>query len=650
MDKPSSSLNKKRSKKSAKAKASGKIKKSRKHKSKKVRRREVSFSSSDYDDSKSLETLASSSSEDSYRGRRKDRSLMRKDVKNRKRKSRGRSYSRDSSEDSHRARKRKKAKRKKPTKKKKIRREASVDSFSSRSLSCPTCQDGSASGDDSQKKKRKNGRDVVRKKPLKKKKIRREASVDSFSSRSHSCPTCQDGSASSDDSQYKSHRGRSERNKKDRRSGNKKSSRYRARSCSSSNPYSENSYEVTKEKYVGEKNSRWLRSVITVTKEAEEYGDLCRNETKEEIVDDHDYPCRSNDSNDGGTKRDLDHHTLLTAEEKLGIEDEAVDMDAGLNFAEPKLRDRSYNDSNNLKAYSAGTSKSMKETSETYGANVSDIDLELILRQRALENLRKFRGEIQSSADAPDKKNKIVSQVEQPITDKHELVQGKFVVNGAAVGTEFNKPTPGEETNLPVGRRSFIACSRNNENILNMDKDVSGSAKCHLARTPDNPSGTVTESTIFNTTNLEFTQQTQKSGNDSLLTSASHELTNSKFPMSEGDVERNAAKTTEAASQSINESGRDDASSVENKSGVLQNETNQGSQFEQKTMTVMRGGEMVQVSPWLATRSISLRKSLLWLEGNLSDDLLSALLVKKRLLLCLSCLTNEKGRDVCKKV
>ncbi|KAL2986580.1 hypothetical protein AAZX31_12G215100 [Glycine max] len=555
MGKSSSSLKKKRSKKLSKAKASSKSKRSRKSKSKKVRRRKVSPSSSDYDDSKSLDTLASSSSEDSYR-RKRDRSRTRKDVKGLRRKARGRSYSSDSSEDSHYARKRKKA-------------------------------------------KRKNERDEVMKKSSQKKKIKREASVDLMSSRSWSCSTCQDGSASSDDSQCKSRRGRSERKEKDRRRsrgriGSKKSSRYRARSCS---PCSiENSYEVTEEKSVGENNSRRLRSVITVTKEAEEYGELYRNETKEEIVYDHDYPCRSNDSNDGGTKTELDHHTLAS-EEKLGIEDEAGDMNADLNFTEPELRDRSYNDSSNLKVCSGRTIESMKETSETSGAIVND-DLESILRQRALENLRKFR-EIQSSAKAPDQKNKIDSLVKQPITSKHELVQGKPVVNDAAAGTKIDKRTLGEETNLPDGRRNLIACPRNNERISNMDKDVS--AKCHPAGAPekvidsDNPSGTITESSNYNTTNLELTKQAQNSCCDSLQTHASNEAANANLPVTEVDVERNAAKTSHAAIQSVNSNDRNvNVSSEENKSGKLQDESNQGSQFEKKTMNVMRGGEMVQ--------------------------------------------------------
>ncbi|ESW07232.1 hypothetical protein PHAVU_010G112300 [Phaseolus vulgaris] len=557
MEKSSSSLKRKRSKKLSKAKVSSRSKKSRKNKSKKVLRREVSLSS--YDDSRSLDTSASSSSDDSYR-RKRDRSRTRKDEKGRKRKSHGRSssYHRDSSEDSHYARKKKKAKRKKE-------------------------------------------RGEVRKKLSKKKNIRREASVDLMSDKSQSCSTCQDGSASSDDNRDKKKRGRSERKEKDRRlrrrSRSERSSRYRARSSSCS---SENSDEATKEKYAGEKKSRQLRSIITVTKEAEEYGELCGNETREEIANDLDYPYRSDDNNDGGTRRQLDLYTHLASEEKLSVDNEAGDMNVDLNFVEPGLRDRSYSDNSNVKAYSAGTSESAKETSETFGANVNDDDLEKILRQRALENLRKFRGEMQCSAKAPDQKNKIISQVKQPIADKRELVQGKSVVNNAVVGTKFVKRTAaGEETNLFVGRKNLVACLGNNDVILDTNKDISTSAKCDLASARDkvidshNHSGTITESTNCNTTNLELIKQTQSPCHDSFL---SHKSSNAKLLGTEGDVERNAAKTPQAAIQSIDNIRDDDVSSAENKSNKLQVESNNGSQFEKKTMNVMRDGEMVQVS------------------------------------------------------
>ncbi|QCE02589.1 hypothetical protein DEO72_LG8g604 [Vigna unguiculata] len=554
MEKSSSSRKRKRSKKLSKAKASSRIKKSRKNKSKKVHRREVSLSSYDSDDSRSLDTSASSSSEDSYR-RKRDRSRTRKHVKGRKRKAQERSYNRDSSEDSHYVRKKKKV-------------------------------------------KRKHERDEVKKKLSQKKNIRREASVDLMSDTSQSCSTCQDGIASSDDNRYKKQRGRSERKEKDRRlrrSGSERSSRYRARSSSSCS--SENSNEATKQKYAGEKNSRQLRSVITVTKAAEEYEELCRNETREEIANDLDYPCGSDDNNDGGTRRQLELHTHLVSEEKLSLDNEAGDMNVDLNFVEPGVRDMSYNDNSNFKAYSAGTGESAKETSETFDANVNDDDLEKILRQRALENLRKFRSEMQSSGKAPDQKSKIISQVKQPIADKLELVQGKSVVNNAVVGTKFDKQTPGEETNLLVGKRNLVACLRDNEVILDSNKDISIYAMCDIASAPkkviDHHSGTITEPTNFNATNVELTKQTQNPCLGSFQTPASHESTNAKKLLV---TERNAAKTPQAAIQSINNIRDADVSSVENKSNKLQAESNQDSQFEKKTMNVMRDGEMVQVS------------------------------------------------------
>ncbi|OIW05280.1 hypothetical protein TanjilG_03669 [Lupinus angustifolius] len=658
MGKSSASLKKKGSKKSSKAKASSK-RKSGKYKSKKVSRHEVSLSSSDYDDSKSMDTSMSSSSEDSHTKR--SRSHSRKYVKGRK-KVRRRSHSRDSSEDSLYARKRKKMKRK--------------------------------------------SEHEVRKKPYqKKKKVKREASVSPRGSGSRSCSTCQGGnSGSDDDSQYESFGGRSERKEKDKRklkrgrSKNEKSSRYRTRSCSPCTPYNGSCAEVAEDKYVGENNSRRLRSVITVTRAAEESDELYRNETNEEIVDDHDYPCRSNDSKDGGTKRESGHHILPSSEEKLRDEDEIGDLSADFNFMEPKTVDRSYDDRSNLQAYSAEASESMKnETNDTSGANLDNDDLESILRQQALENLKRFRGEIQSTAKPSDQKYKNVNQKKQLITDKHEQVQGKSIVNNADIGTKFNKLTPVEETNFSVSRKNLNAYPTNNEMISNMDKDISSSAMHHLAcpqgKVTDagNLSETVTKSNNCRTNNPKLTKQESRhllhshstlkqtpvsrlpqeqlivaettkdtgisahvvshssndNGNDirgmssgvpkhsihspkfrhnnlnkgkdevkeqshfePKQTSASNKPLSEKFPMSEDDVEKNAVNTTQAAIQSIINSGSDvgesnnsaipksciESSSVENNSGNLQDESNPGSQFEQKKMTVMRGGELVQVS------------------------------------------------------
>jgi hypothetical protein len=93
-------------------------------------------------------------------------------------------------------------------------------------------------------------------------------------------------------------------------------------------------------------------------------------------------------------------------------------------------------------------------------------------------------------------------------------------------------------------------------------------------------------------------------------TSDSRETSNAKLLVSEADDERNVAKTAQSSIQNTNSCGIEvdesqkaatlepgfKNSSVENNSGKAQDESNQGSQFEQKTMTVVRGGELVQVS------------------------------------------------------
>ncbi|KAI4322968.1 hypothetical protein L6164_022613 [Bauhinia variegata] len=596
MGKSSSSLKKKRSKKSSKDRTSSRSK-SRKYKSKKLRRQEVYLSSSHSDDSES--TSLSSSSDDSYR-RRRARSRVRKDVKGHRKKAQRRSYSRDSSP---RVRKRKRSKRKNDSK--------------------------------------------TREKPHQKKKLRKEASFSSMSGRSWSCSTCQGGDSGSDGSEVERYRGRSERKEKDKRklergrSESVRRGRYRARSCSSCSRSSESSDERTKEKYMCENSSKRLRSVITVTKGAEEGRELFTNESKEEIVDDHDYPSRSNDSNDGGAKRDP------SSEEKVvSVEDEKGDE---------------YADFSKSNVYVARTSDVSEDS-------LDGDDLESILRQRAIENLRKFRGDIKLTSKASDHKNEIVTDLEQqPFTEKHEQVQGKFLVNNEAVGANVGKLIEG--TSSPMGRRDSTPSSRNNGRSLSGDKGKFVSVKHHSPRASekvidiDNPSKAVTSdsdrtnNSEFNTTeshhhllkshpSLEQRPASDVKNNSGLRsaapkqssctlptlrnnnlnigqdevnehsqfelkqTSASRQPPNTKSEVIEGDVDEDAVKTAQAAIQIVDNSPRnldkfcdsdtlkpcDKSVTGENSSNKLLDEVNQGSQFEQKTMNVMRGGEMVQVS------------------------------------------------------
>ncbi|KAI9085999.1 hypothetical protein K1719_032076 [Acacia pycnantha] len=591
MGKSSTSHKKKRSKKSLKVRVSGKSK-SRKNRSKKLR------------DSVILESSLSSSSEDSYRSRRA-RSSKRKDDKGRRKMAKRRSYRHESSDDSCRDRKRKRAKRKK------IEQE-------------------------------------VREKPYKKKKLRKDESVSSMSNGSLSCSTCYGESASSGDNKPERHRGRVERkgNEKEKRldrgrSESERSNRYRARSRSSCSFSSESSDERTEEKYVSKNNSRRLKSVITVTEVVEEARELCPKETKEEIVDDHDYPCRSNDSNDGGSKRESDHHSL-PSKEKLGIEETEVDRIADSNLTEPE-RDQRYNNNNNnsqfdrseLDVYGAGTGESLeKKTSETSGASLDGEDLEAILRKRALENLRKFRGEVPSSAKASSQKIRIDTEAIQPPIKSHEPVQSKSIVNNAGKAENFDKITNTEGINLATVRIKSVASSSENEKDVNGVKGESVLLKHHSSCAPEkvtdteNHSETVTDNAIdrhgsdpvhSGNDNVKNIRELSSKGQDEVKdhcqfelkrTSDLDKLHHTKSPPTGGIEDQNAAAKTHDATQSASTSGKDvdkpcvsvigkpssESSPVESSSNNLQGEASQGSQFEQKTMSVMRGGEMVQVS------------------------------------------------------
>ncbi|XP_054811271.1 uncharacterized protein LOC129312619 isoform X2 [Prosopis cineraria] len=623
MGKSSALRKRKRSKKSSKVRASRKSK-SRRRASKKLQRREASLSISDYSDSVSSDSSLSSSSEDSYKSRRAW-SSKRKDEKGRRKMAKRRSYRHESSDDSRHDKKRK-------------------------------------------REKRKNVQEA-REKPHKKKKLRKEESVSSMSNGSLSCSTCHGENASCDDNEPERHRGRVERKGREKRpdrgkSGSERSNRYRARSCSSCSFSSESSDKWTEEKCVDKNNSRRLKSVITVTEEAKEAGELCHNETKEEIVDDHDYPCRSNDSNDGGSKRETDHHSLSASKEKLGIEDKEVDRTADSNLTEPR-RDQSYNNSSQfdrseLDVNGAGASDSVeKKTSETSGASLNGDNLEAILRQRALENLRKFRGEIQSSAKASSQNIRTDNDVIQPPFQNREqaqLAQDKSIVNNAGKGGNFDMINHEEGVDLATGSRKSVASSSKNEKDLNSVKGTSVSlghhSSCSSVKVIDaeNHSETVTASASYMSNNSEHkklvvTQNTIDRCTSDLVHCSKDDVNNMRVlcsatskPLKEQDevkdhfqfelkqtsaldklhtncpltgvnVDENAAKTHDAI-QRVTSSGRDvdkpcvsaivkpspESSPVENSSNNLQGEASQGSQFEQKTMNVMRGGEMVQVS------------------------------------------------------
>lgn len=550
-------------------------------------------------------SVSCSSSEDDYRSRRA-RSRSRKDVKGSKKRARRRSHSPESREES-----RKRARR------------------------CSHSLESSAEPPRVRKRigsKRKNGSEVGRKKTHKKNKPRREASVSSMSRASNSCETCWDRSTSSHESEFDKRRGRSERKDKEKRKLKKvksgtKERRYRSRSHSSCSWSSEGNKYLDEEKKAGENNVKRLRSVITVMVEEKDGSVSNKDEHKEEIVyDNDDYPsCRSNDSNDGGHKRELDHQSNVASEKKMRVENEEGEELVGTELTESGREVEGRYIGSNPSSSGVETNDFVKGKVTGVTGSVNGDDLESILRQRALENLRRFRGGLQTNANAPaSKKDKSDGDMKQPTAAKADLVQIKIPKEDGAESVGATQEL--KEISVPALRRDSN-CYLPDDDKTPDRKDgghESGSAKQELTCAPDQVAPADEENekvssavgSVINRPKLAtpaLRHYSLKTHNPLKQTPASDELQQANLLMtdSESALVKHSAKTaqTMTPSSNYNEDLKDACGSAasesssciksklaENGSNKPQDGTTDSSQFEQKTMTVMRGGEMVQVN------------------------------------------------------
>ncbi|PON81837.1 hypothetical protein TorRG33x02_223530 [Trema orientale] len=672
MGKSSSSRRKKRSKASSQARTGKRSKtRNKKHESKKLRHR---VSDSDESSSSMSGSSYSSSSQELKLKSKTSRLRTRKDVISSKKRAKRRSYRVESSEDSPRVRKRKGSKRKRDYE--------------------------------------------AKRKTYSKKKPRRGDSV-----RSLSCSTCQGDSLSSHEVEFKSHRSKRAREERDleKFESTKKRSRYGSRSSSYSQ-CSESSTYQSKEKVSVENNSRRLRSVITVAERDDEERGLDKDEHKEEIIFVHDdYPsCRSNDSLDVGSKRgegEGDYISHVDPEKKMRLENEKGNDTAVSDFRLTKLSnsgkvsdedDDGHFDGNNRSSEEFGTTDPVNEkTSEVFGAtsSVNDTDLESVLRQKALENLRRFRGGHQFSGKATlNQKDKIDvdEKAKQSSTAKAESVQTRFTeqddtkvvgvnspkeehaevvvstepqsVKGVRVPALRKGPTCSSqiEENIidrnigcsdSVSAKQIVACSTDQMTIAGESKQkvnaANSAVKAKLAKpalthqlsnthsalkqapkgeesqideiiTDRNPGGNesvsakqnIARSTDWMTIAGNSKQKvnagtsavkplaTPASKTYSPLKQASKaEESRAKLLETKNTLDETAVITSPAVTKNSDNDGKDinnacslaafepsKSTSGDAKSDKLQDEAKEGSQFEQKTMSVMRGGEMVQVS------------------------------------------------------
>ncbi|XP_050218984.1 uncharacterized protein LOC126669539 [Mercurialis annua] len=552
MGKSSSSSKRKRPKDSSKVQTKKKSKIKKSGLKKKLRRRDDSDSYFSDDSGRSVSI--SSSSEESYR-RRRSQSRTHKAVKESKRRARSLS---SSSEESHRMRKRKRSRR----------------------------------NDDS----------VMKKKNFRSKKKTKKDREASISSRSRG-PCCSSHSSSSE-SEHESRRGRSGRKEKRIRKLKNVNSeaarrRYRSRSCSPCSINDESSDHSSKEKVIDGNTSKRLKSVIIVTKddEDEEERELYMNEDKEQTICDHDdYPSsRSNDSVDG--------------------DDRAISKPASVGTVN--------NDS------TEGKSSKISEAADNVDAN----DLESILRQKALENLKRFRGKSNDDTlKSLSTKKAEVNQIASINDDGRPAAKGDSAHLLRKEENDFERNSGGNDSvssanDIPVTDEMAVV-SRENINmnlnpVSNRPRLVRSALKQallnatttkikSLASLETSKPKLMTESSIseHDATLLQGDDYNEDANNASGFGSSvnSSRLTSAVIDMNklqdEGQLGSQLQKlvssptTPSSTTNEFTVNTTADSTSAEQSSSASKNQDDdkEGSQLEQKTMSVMRGGEMVQVS------------------------------------------------------
>lgn len=454
------------------------------------------------------------------------------------------------------------------------------------------------------------------KKKSRKKKRKREHCISSISSDSRSFSTCRGGSSTSGDSEFERPRARSRGESKEKRNLGKaksgiKSDKNMSWSCSPSSRYSDGVDHNSKDILPVENNVRRLRSVITVAKSSEREEEE-KDGHKEEIAYDHDdYPsCRSNDSNEGGSKREIASLDLESKRVENVKGGEALVSD----IREAKSQSSVIQDSqSNSLSDAAGTKNYCEETMVEDFPTISGAsgdDLESVLRLKALENLKKYRGvRLQTNAKPPaDEKTKSDSEVKRLSTAKAEFVRDSSL-NSEDPRVVGATRLLGHNPRSKMGRDSSFSITSHGKGQEGKGIVTERGSARHSVICPPN------KVAISGNSKKEEPSPAGKSelGKSGLRQEASDTVLNqtpkANILVTENDVEKSSVETSKTVGQTgciqdgvknVGESSTcQPSSSLKPTLEEQIPKDQQGGQFEQKTMSVMRGGEMVEVSFFL---------------------------------------------------
>lgn len=310
--------------------------------------------------------------------------------------------------------------------------------------------------------------------------------------------------------------------------------------------------------------SRRLRSVITVVdQERNDEDDRWEKDPhKEEIVyDQNDYPSpKSLDSNEGGTKMDSDNQFNVAVSDRICIENIAGEEVSELGKSRIDEGDHSNAGDRQPEEGLINYSEKEKEADKSVPVAALGGDvLESILRQKALENLRKFRERPQARPRSNMVKIKNVARLSDETVD---TIQNESTEQSSTEAQQINKG-------------SMLLSQRETAEVVKLPDNE------HIEKKP-----VLAKLNIMHPNNGAALLQCSEENK-----SACSQAVEAKA-VSGSNTNPGAGGTKACSSSNVKPTSGEHSSEQ-------RNEAKDGSQFEQKTMTVMRGGELVQVITFL---------------------------------------------------
>ncbi|KMT13130.1 hypothetical protein BVRB_4g086720 [Beta vulgaris subsp. vulgaris] len=467
-------------------------------------------------------------------------------------------------------------------------------------------------------KKSRGGSDSRKKRHVKRRK--RDRSVSPSSSRSRSCDD-NEGEVERKKEKVESKERKGREKSKER--GASKRSRHRSRSGSLCSLHSESSTYCSEERVLEKNVPMRLKSVIVV-KESEvfEEEDSNRDDRHEDeiVCEFDDYPSKSNDSNDVVSGREAISNSHDVSSERMSMDEPIRDCIAydAKSLKVPIIQREVVEGS---PTYVRSRVDDPLIENKTATASSSHYDLEAILRQKALENLLKRQGELCvkmpgdriSDHDIEVKKSSNVKArpVKQHIS--HDKGNIKSTPKGVNVIDDVRYTGPSVNTGLSIDNDSRLPSVK----VETSHPEDKGKPPCDFVDSRPNVSLSTPRKELLGAKNTwkrqliapesslkNLSAPREMTVKDSKKRLISQEYSEPKFSAPQKTISKDSSREStfprldsKGGTEKVDDVVVSEASaSVEQNTNEQTDKGEEEAQFQQKTMSVKRGGEMVQVS------------------------------------------------------